>query len=112
VNQDELERGLCSLNMARQIRHQYPGYYERWSDARLERVVLDKYPEYRDRLCVLSIRADAVAADIVKYELKSRSLAGRAGLWLLALTATAAVALGLLNGYYRGIVPYLPIASV
>jgi hypothetical protein len=111
VNQAELERGLCSLNLARQIRHQYPGYYERWSDARLERVVLQKYPQYRDRICVVSIRVDAVAADIVKYELKTRSLAGRAGLWLLAMGATGLFALGLLNAYYRGVVPCLPMPA-
>ena len=49
----DLENGFCSASLAKQIRYEFPGFYENWPDDRLERVALEKYPEFQDRLCVL-----------------------------------------------------------
>ena len=56
----DLEMGFCSASLARQIRYQFPGFYESWPDDKLERVALEKYPEFQDRLCVLpeSVRSE------------------------------------------------------
>jgi hypothetical protein len=107
VSEPDLRLGFCSMNVARQVRHEYPGYYEDWPDQKLVRTVLEKYPEYADRLCTLSIRLEATASEVVKYRLKPRTLVGHAGLWLRTLLLTSLVALLLLNLYYRGIVARL-----
>jgi hypothetical protein len=107
ISEAELRQGFCSASVARQIRYQYPGFYERWPDAKLESVVLEKYPEYQDRLCVLSSRIAADPNDIVKYEVKPRSLPGLAGLWLRTLLITALIAIACMNVYYRLLVPRL-----
>ena len=104
VNQADLLLGFCSQNVARQVRHEYPGYYEDWPDDKLVRTIVEKYPEYSDRTCTLSFRLDAGAGEIVKYELKPRSLLGHAGLWLRTLLLTMAFAVACLNVYYRLIV--------
>jgi len=104
IDETELRRGFCSQNIAGQVRHEYPGYYDKWPDDKLERTVLKKYPEYADRLCVLSIRLDAAPDEIVKYELKPPSLARQAGLWLRGLLAMLAAAVVCLNAYYRVII--------
>lgn len=104
IPESELRLGFCSQNVARQVRHEYPGYYESWPDDKLERTVLQKYPEYADRICVLSVRFDASASDIIKYDLKPRSLVGDAVLWLRTLILTAVFAAACLNVYYRLII--------
>jgi len=100
----DLRQGFCSQSIAAQVRREYPGYYDDWPDDKLERTVLEKYPEYVDRLCVLSIRLDASPGEIIKYELKPRSLLGLAGLWLRTLLITMVFAVGCLNLYYRVII--------
>ena len=104
VNEPDLRLGFCSMSVARQVRHEYPGYYEDWPDEKLVRTVLQKYPDYTDRLCTLSIRLEATAGEIVKYKLKPRTLAGHAALWLRTLLLTSLVALAGLNVYYRLII--------
>jgi hypothetical protein len=59
-----------------QVRHEYPGFYDNWPNDKLERMVLEKYPEFADRVCVLSVRFDAPASDVIKYQLKPRTLLG------------------------------------
>jgi hypothetical protein len=66
--------------------------------------VLQKYPEYADRVCVLSVRFDATAGDIIKYNLKPRSLASHAMLWSRTIVLTMLFAALCLNVYYRLIV--------
>ena len=66
--------------------------------------MLEKYPEYADRVCVLSIRLEATAGDIIKYELRPRSLLGLAALWLRTLLLTTVFAVACLNVYYRLII--------
>jgi hypothetical protein len=107
ISEAELRQGFCSQSVARQIRYQYPGFYESWPDAKLESLVLEKYPEYRDRVCVLSSRIDASPDEIVKYKVKPPSLLGQAGLWLRTLLIIGLFAIGCMNFYYRSLVPRL-----
>lgn len=104
LDEAELRSGFCTQSVARQIRHQYPGYYDSWPDDKLEHVALEKYPELRDRLCTLSYKIEATPEDIIKYELQPRTVIASAGLWLTAVFITAIVALGCANLYYRGLV--------
>lgn len=104
VNETELRLGFCSQNLARQIRHEYAGYYDDWSDERLVRTVLRKYPDYEQRLCTLTTGLDASAAEIVKYELKPRTILQHAGIVAISLLTMAAAALVLSNVYYRLII--------
>lgn len=101
IQESDLQQGFCSQSVARQVRHEYPGFYEKWPDDKLEHEFLQKYPQYADRVCVLSVRFDATASDIIKYELKPRSLLAHVFLWLRTLTLTAMFALVCLNVYYR-----------
>lgn len=108
IRESDLGEGVCTQSVARQVRHEYPGYYEQWPDDRLERMFLDKYPQYTSRVCVLSVRFDAPATDIVKYELKPLAVfVHSVRSWLVTLVLTAAFALVCVNLYYRVIIGYL-----
>jgi len=107
VDLAELGRGFCSPDVAAQVRHEYPGYYEDWTDERLEASFLEKYPEFAERLCVLPTWLGAGPSEIVKYELLPRSLAGHVALWLRTLLVAALAAIALGNVYYRLLVPRL-----
>lgn len=104
VNEADLGQAFCSPSIAALIRHEYPGYYERWTDEKLETVALEKHPEYANRLCAISTRLDASPKEIIKYHLMPRTLVGHAWAALQALLATGIVALAGLNLYYRLIV--------
>jgi len=104
LQESDLRQGFCSQSVVNQVRHEYPGFYEHWPNDKLERMVLQKYPEFADRVCVLSVRFDATAIDVIKYELKPRTLAGHALLWLRTLLIAGAFAVLCLNVYYRLIV--------
>jgi hypothetical protein len=104
IPESDLRLGFCSRSVVRQVRHEFPGYYENWPDDKLERTVLEKYPEYADRVCVLSVRFDATASDIVKYDVKPRSLLGNALLWSRTIALTLVFAVLCLNVYYRLII--------
>ena len=110
VDEAALRQAFCSQSIAKQIRYQYPGFYDAWPDDKLEVTVLERYPEYRDRLCVLSSQIDAGPDEIVKYELKTRTLLGHAGLWLRTMLVTAVFAIACMNLYYRLLVNRLPSA--
>jgi hypothetical protein len=107
IQESDLQEGFCSRSVARQVRHEYPGFYDTWPDDQLEKVFLEKYPQYADRVCVLSVRFDATAGDVIKYELKPRSLLAHAFLWLRTLLITAMFAVVCLNVYYRLVIGYL-----
>jgi hypothetical protein len=111
--ESDLRQGFCSKSVVNQVRHEYPGFYDDWPNDKLERVVLEKYPEFAGRVCVLSVRFDAPASDVIKYELKPRTLAGHALLWLRTLLIAGAFAVMCLNVYYRLIVGRLlaPVVS-
>ena len=110
IDEAELRQAFCSMSVARRIRFRFPGFYTGWSDARLERAVLQKYPEYQDGVCVLSTQLDASATDIVKYELKQRSTIAQAALWALTLLTTGLFAFAALNVYFRFIAGRLATA--
>jgi hypothetical protein len=107
LDERELRQGFCTQSVSRQIRHQYPGYYDEWPDDKLERVALEKYPEMRDRLCALPYAIDATPAGIIKYELKPRPFAMAAAMWMLTALATLAFAVGSASVYYRVVVAHL-----
>jgi hypothetical protein len=111
IDEAELRQAFCSMSVARRIRFRFPGFYTGWSDARLERAVLQKYPEYQEGVCVLSTKLDASATDIVKYTLKQRSALAQTGLWALTLLTAAVFAFAVLNVYFRFVVPILPVPS-
>jgi hypothetical protein len=100
----DLQQGFCSQSVVRQVRYEYPGYYDNWPNEKLERMVLEKHPEYAERVCVLSVRFDATAHEVIKYDLTPRSVLGHAALWLRTLLLTAVFAVGCLNVYYRLII--------
>ena len=101
IDEAHLRSGFCSSSIARLVRHEHPGFYDGWQDEKLERAVVERLPEYRHRLCAISYQVDALPADIVKYQLRARSMGEWAGLvaWTLLVPATFA-ALCLLI-YYR-----------
>jgi hypothetical protein len=107
LDESELRQGFCTQSVSRQIRHQYPGYYDEWPDDKLERVALEKYPEMRDRLCSLPYAIDATPAGIIKYELKPRTFVMAAAMWMLTALAALAFAVGTANLYYRVLVARL-----
>jgi hypothetical protein len=109
ILESDLKEGFCSQSVVNQVRHEYPGFYDSWPNDKLERVVLEKYPEFADRVCVLPVRFDASATDVIKYTLKPRTLAGHALLWSRTLAVAALFAALCLNVYYRLIVG--PIAA-
>jgi hypothetical protein len=104
IHESDLMEGFCSQSVSRQVRHEYPGFYDTWPDDKLERMVLEKHPEYTERVCVLSVRFGATASEIIKYELKPRSIPGQAALWLRTLVLTIVFAVACLNVYYRLII--------
>ena len=104
LQESDLRQGFCSQSVAKQVRYEFPGYYEQWPDEKLERVVLKKYPEYAERLCLLSHRLDASADQVIKYELKPRTLLGHATLWSRTALLTIFFGAICLNVYYRLIV--------
>ena len=110
LDEAELRSGFCTQSVPRQIRHQYPGYYDSWPDDKLEHVALEKYPEMRDRLCTLSYKIEATPENIIKYELQPRTAIESAALWSMVVFITGLVAFGCANLYYRVIVSRLAVA--
>jgi hypothetical protein len=104
IDEAELRQGFCSPRLATLVRYEYPGFYDDWSDEKLEQVVLEKHPDYADRVCMLSSRLDAGPGEVVMYEFKPRSPQGWALLGLGTLLPTTVFALACLNVYYRVIV--------
>jgi hypothetical protein len=100
-----LRRGFCSPSVARLVRFEYPTHYRGLSDARLERAVLEKHPEYRDRLCALPYELDADPEDVIKYELRPRSILGWMAVSVWTLGVTAAFAAAVLSLHFRFVVP-------
>ena len=111
IQEADLRQGFCSQSVVNQVRHEYPGFYDHWPNDKLERMVLEKHPEFAERVCVLSVRFDAPASDVIKYELKPRTLAGHALLWSRTLLLAAVFAAICLNVYYRLIVGQLVAAQ-
>jgi len=107
MSDTDLAKGFCSASLAKQIRYEFPGFYENWSDDRLERVALEKYPEFQDRLCILPSQLGVSPDDVVKYRLRSRTIVEWIILWSRTAAITGLFAMALLNVYYRLIVDRL-----
>jgi hypothetical protein len=103
----DLQTGFCSASLAKQIRYQFPGFYEGWADDRLERVALQKYPEFQDRLCIIPTSLGVSPDDVLKYRLRQRTILEWALIWSRTTLITGLFALVLLNVYYRALVPRL-----
>jgi hypothetical protein len=102
ISETEIQKGFCTRSVHLLVRQQYPGAYDDLSDAELERRVLDKHPEYRDKLCILPAWIDATPHEIVKYELKPQvAFMPRLAVWPWAALITAVFAVAALNLYYR-----------
>jgi len=108
LSETDLEKGFCSASLAKQIRYEFPGFYENWPDDRLERVALEKYPEFQDRLCVLPSQLGVSPDDVIKYRLRARTIVEWTILWSRTAIITGLFAMVLLNVYYRLIVDLLP----
>lgn len=111
MNDADVGHGFCSASIARQIRYQFPGYYESWPDDKLERVAVEKYPEFQDRLCILPTELGVSPDDIVKYRLRSRTIIEWAMVWSRSAVIVGMFALVLLNVYYRLLVNRLPLPA-
>jgi len=107
LNETDLSGGFCSASLAQQIRHQFPGFYEDWPDTKLERVAIEKYPDFQDRLCVLPSQLGVSPDDVVSYRLRPRTITEWTMLWSRTALITALFAVALLNIYYRLIVDRL-----
>jgi hypothetical protein len=101
MNDAELEAGFCSTSLAKQIRYQFPGFYENWPNDKLERVALEKYPEFQDRVCVLPSQLGVSPDDVVMYRLRARTFVEWTILWSRTAAITGLFAMVLLNVYYR-----------
>jgi hypothetical protein len=86
------------------VRQEFPGYYDQIPDDKLEQAVLEKHPDYRDRLCALPAWMDVTPHDIIKYEMKALP-PFRASAFLWSALSVAAFVLFVLNVYYRVLVP-------
>jgi hypothetical protein len=104
----DLSTGFCSASIARQIRYEFPGFDESWPDDKLERVALEKYPEFQDRLCVLPSQLGVSPDDVIKYRLRPRSIVEWTIVWSRTALITGLCAMLLLNVYYRAIETRLP----
>jgi hypothetical protein len=100
----DLEKGFCSASIARQIRYEFPGFYESWPDDKLERVALKKYPEFQERLCILPSQLGVSPDDVIKYRLRPRTIVEWTMLWSRTTLITGLFAMALLNVYYRVLV--------
>jgi hypothetical protein len=113
LSETELAKGFCAARLSHLIRHEYPGSYDDVSDAELERLVLEKHPSYRDKLCVLPAWIDATPLEIVKYAAPSSAGAALEPQgWVRAAIAATVFLFVALNLYYRLLVVQLaPAAS-
>ena len=107
----DLGTGFCTPSLAKLIRYEFPGFYENWPDDKLERVALEKYPEFQDRLCALPSQLGVSPDDVVKYRLRSRTIVELAILWSRTALLTLVFTMVLLNVYYRLLVDRLPRAA-
>jgi hypothetical protein len=104
IDENELRNVVCAPTLAVLVRQEFPGYYERIPDNRLEHAVLEKHPEYRGKLCALPAWMDAAPHDIIKYQLKPLPPL-RASVVLWSMFVVSAFVVVVLNVYYRLLVP-------
>jgi len=100
IDENQLRNVTCTPNLALLVREEFPGYYERIPDDQLERAVLKKHPEYRDRLCALPAWVEGTPHEIIKYQMKPLP-PFRLSVVLWALLAVGGYVIAVLNVYYR-----------
>src|SRR5262245_1127805 len=105
VDENELRNVVCAPSVAALVRQEFPGYYERIPDDQLERSVLEKHPDYRNKLCALPAWMDAMPHDIIKYQLKPLPPL-RLSVVLWSMASMVAFVVVVLNLYYRLLVPF------
>jgi hypothetical protein len=107
LNETELRKGFCTPTLPSLIRQRFPGSYDAMPDAELEKRVLAKYPEYRNRICDLPAWIGAEPHEIIKYEpvATEASIMPVLPPWAMATLVTLAMALVTLNVYYRVVAP-------
>jgi hypothetical protein len=112
LSENELSKGFCAARLSHLVRQQYPGSYDDVSDAELELRVLEKHPQYREKVCVLPAWIDATPLEIVKYEVTSPAIAALdPQAWLPAVIAASVFSFVALNVYYRLLVVQLAPAA-
>jgi hypothetical protein len=100
IDENQLRNVVCTPSLALLVRQEFPGYYEQIQDDQLERAVLKRHPEYRDRLCALPAWLDATPRDIIKYQLKPLP-PFRMSVVLWSILAVGGYVIAVLNVYYR-----------
>jgi hypothetical protein len=103
IEEHELSGVVCAPSLAVLVRQEFPGYYDQMADDKLEEAVLEKHPDYRDKLCALPAWMDVTPHDIIKYEMKPLP-AFRTSVLLWSALTVASVVMLLLNLYYRVVV--------
>jgi hypothetical protein len=105
IDENALRNVMCASSLAALVRQEFPGYYERIPDEELERSVLEKHPDYRDRLCAMPAWMDVTPHDIIKYRLKPVS-PFRMSVVLWSMASMAGFVVVVLNIYYRLLVAF------
>jgi hypothetical protein len=100
IDENQLRNVFCTSSLAVLVRQEFPGYYERIPDDQLERAVLKKHPEYRDRLCALPAWLDGTPHDIIKYQMKPLP-PFRLSVVLWSILAVGGYVIAVLHVYYR-----------
>jgi hypothetical protein len=100
----ELRKGFCTPTLATYVRQRFPGSYDAFSDADLEKRVLVKYPEYKERRCELPAWIGAGPHEIVKFD-PPTATDNRSPSLLVWVAALLLFELFGLNVYYRLLVP-------
>jgi hypothetical protein len=100
----ELRKGFCTPTLATYVRQRFPGSYDAFSDADLEKRVLVKYPEYKERRCELPAWIGAGPHEIVKFE-SPTATDNRSPSLIVWVAALLLFELFGLNVYYRLLVP-------
>lgn len=102
ISEVELQKGFCTATLPRLVRQQFPGSYDHIPDDQLEKTVLEKRPEYKDRVCVFPVWIAADPHNIVKYEVEAPGpLAVNLRKWAWAALITSAFGLLWLVVYRR-----------
>jgi hypothetical protein len=105
IDENQLRNVFCTASVAVLVRQEFPGYYEHIPDDQLERSVLKKHPEYRDKLCALPAWVDATTHDIIKYQMKPVPPFRSSVVWW-SILAVVGYVIAVLNLYYRLLVRF------
>jgi hypothetical protein len=105
IAEHELSDVVCAPSIAVLVRQEFPGYYDQIPDDKLEQAVLEKHPDYRDKLCALPAWMDVTPHDIIKYEMKPLPTF-RTAVVLWSVVSVGLYVITILNVYYRLLVRF------